>query len=135
MLAFRARMAIQGLRSEQDAGDEVAVEPAAVGRSKSGAASIERRTAHALAYGACDGIDGYGRECGQQGPPGLQATRPKAKGLGRPHLWQESACKNRRCKESSALPHVRNSPVRRVCRPPASGGFAFAVWYSAPIRL
>ena len=26
------------------------------------------------------------------------------------------------------LRHDRNSPVRRVCRPPASGGFALVVW-------
>ena len=45
VLAFGARTAIQRLRSEQEAGDQVAVELAARRRPESAAAMVERRTA------------------------------------------------------------------------------------------
>ena len=55
VLAFAACTAIQRLRKEQDAGDQVAVELAALGLAEPAAAVIEPRPARAAADGAGDG--------------------------------------------------------------------------------
>ena len=56
MLAFRPCTALQRLRKEQDAGDQVAVELAPLGIAEPAAAVIEPRPARAAADGAGDGI-------------------------------------------------------------------------------
>ena len=133
MLAFGACAAIQGLRSEQDARDQIAVKPAAVRRTEAAAAVIERCAARALAYGACGGVDRDVVNAGNTGLRGCSTTRPKAKGLGRPHLWQESACKNRRCKGSSVLPRIRNSRFAGYAGPPLRGVLLW--WSGIPLQF